>query len=324
MTQSVAQADPHGAFYRWLFGWGNWVPPVTAPELTPAINEWDGPWRDTVSHRKVELDRTAALDEVDMPIAINAGKAPHQGSSYGYPINLADKRRNVAVKNLSTVHDADDIAEVRVLPIPTPVRIEGDPAGAFDRHLKVVDPIDMVCWEAIQAHVTGEGVNVGYTGSGDGLTRWDMSERWTVDSPGLGVVAANVPHTPLLALFDNTVAPAGGLAHGLKHTLPLVLPTYSDDDPVGWARWSDGEDSRHPLRAGDILRLSCIQYIRLCNRFAAGTPERAIIDALFVYGMIVVDKRPGKLDASLSLTQDRRWATLREMGLRLTMFEVVV
>lgn len=314
MTQSVYQAEL--TLWRFLFGWGNWTPPSMPAELN-VVDRWDGPWRDTTNGRKVDLDRTAALADVDMPVTINAGKKPHQGTSYGYPINVADRARRVPVRNLSTTSKAGDEPEVHLLPLPKLIRIEGDPAGAFDRHLKLVDPISMVCWEAIQAHVIEHShVNVGYSGSGDGLTRWDMSRRWTTDDPGRGVVAANVPHTPLLARRDEVPG-------GIHHVLPLVMPAYSDDDPVGWARATDGEDPRHPLRAGDIIKLTCVAWIRLCERFAVGTPERAIADALFTYGAMVIDKTPGKA-ASISLTQDRFWAGLRDMELRLGVhFEVL-
>ena len=95
---------------------------------------------------------------MDLPVTLNAGKAPYQGTSYGYPINLADRGRNVPVTNLAQRN------AVSYLPLPKVVRIEGDPAGAFDRHLRLVDPVGMVCWEAIQAHVINGGVNVGYVG----------------------------------------------------------------------------------------------------------------------------------------------------------------
>lgn len=307
MTRSVAQAE--GTIWTTLFGWGGWTPPIMPSELN-VIDEWDGPWREPVTGRKVDLDRTAALADVDMPITINAGQKPYQGTSYGYPINVADRRRNVQVTNL-----ARDRA-VSTLPLPAVVRIEGDPAGAFDRHLRLVDPVGMVCWEAIQAYVIGGGVNVGYAGAGDGMTRWDMSQRWTVDSPGRGVVAANVPHTPMLTRFDE-------IAGGIRHCLPIVLPDYSSDPAVGWARHRDGTLARHPLRAGDILRMSCVEWIRQCNRWPVGTMERALADAAFTHGLFVIDKSGGSGSASISLTQDRRFATLRDMGMRLTHFEVL-
>ena len=315
MTQSVKQADTRGWFLRWLFGWNDWVPPVMSP-LLAVIEKWDGPWRDAVTGRKVDLERTADLADWDLAITISAGKAPHQGISYGYPINVANPDRDVAVHNLSTTKKAGDIPEVSILPLPTPLMIEGDPAGGFDRHLRVVDPDAMVCWEAIQAHVVpGVGVNVGYAGSGDGLTEWDMTQRWDpATSEQRGVVAAGVPHTPLLARFDEEV---------ILHTMPLVLPRYSSDAPVGWANHTDGEEDGHPLRAGDILRLTCVEYVRLCRVWPVGTKERTIIDALYTYGVIVIDKAPGKATASISLTQDRRWAALRDIGLRLTHLEVI-
>ena len=314
MTQSVAQAE--GTFWTWLFGWGSWTPPVMAPELN-VIDRWDGPWRDTVTARKVDVGRTAALAGVDMPITINAGKAPHDGTSYGYPINVANRERSVPVYNLSTTNKPGDEPAVSHLPLPKLIRIEGDPSGAFDRHMKLVDPIGMVCWEAIQAHVAKDShVNVGYAGAGDGMTRWDMSKRWTVDDPGRGVVAANVPHTPMLTRFDE-------IAAGIHHCLPIVLPDYSSDPAVGWARHRDGTLARHPLRAGDLLRLSCVEWIRQCNRWPVGTMERALADAAFTHGLFVIDKSGGSGSASISLTQDRRFATLRDMGMRLTHFEIL-
>lgn len=58
VTRSVAQAE--GTWLTLLFGWGSWTPPIMAPELAPAIAAWNGPWRDTVTGRRVDIDRTAA------------------------------------------------------------------------------------------------------------------------------------------------------------------------------------------------------------------------------------------------------------------------
>lgn len=313
MSQTVAQAE--GTFWTWLFGWGSWTPPVMDAALA-CIDEWDGPWRDPVGARKVDIDRTAALIDVDVPIEANAGKAPHDGVSYGQPINVADPKRSVPVHNLARG------GAVSRLPLPAKVRLEGDPAGGFDRHLRLVDPVSMSCWEAITAYPNGDGSwNVGYPDNPVGMVRWDMSKRWEPGGSQRGVIASGTPHTPLLGRYDEVPA-------GINHAIAVVLPNYSPSPPVGWATHSDGTASRSPIRAGDILRLSCVEYVRACQRFAIGAPERALVDCLFTYGMVVIDKAstgdPAKGVASLRLTQDVRWGKLRPLGLRLSMFEVVV
>lgn len=320
MTQTIAQADSL-AGWRWLIGWHGWTPERCSDQLA-VLDSWDGPWREKVNNRKVDLDRTAALATTDLPITAGAGEASWWGTSYGQPVVLADQKRKVPVANLATTNKPGDIPVVTTLPLPTPLRLEGDPSGSSDRHMRVVDPVAGVCWEAITVYPQPDGrVNVGYAGGGTGLIGWDMREKWNPKtSPQGGVIAANVPHTPLLGRADE-------IPGGIKHCLPLVLPNYSDEPAVGWARHTDGLSKASPLRAGDIVRLSCVEYIRACERFAAGTRERVLLDAIYTYGMIVVDKYgvgdPAKGDAKITLTQDPRWAGLKPLGIRLSMCEVI-
>ena len=312
MSLSVEQADGRPWWEKLLYGWDRWPVPVQSDQLA-CIDRWDGPWREPVTGRKVDIDRTAAMIDVDVPVEANAGRQPYQGVSYGQPINIADPKRKVPVRNLSQ--------RGAVLPLPHPVQLEGDPAGGFDRHLRLVDPVSMSCWEAITAVSVGDGSwNVGYAEDPTGMVRWDMSQRWEPGTSQRGVIAAGVPHTPLLGRFDE-------VPRGIHHPIAVVLPNYSDTGPVGWAIRSDGTSSRSPIRAGDILKLSCIDYVHACQRFDVGTAERAIVDCLFTYGMVVIDKAstgdPAKGVASLRLTLDRRWASLRPLGLRLRMFEII-
>lgn len=317
MSLSVDQADKRSWLEKLLFGWGHWRP-EPCPDL-PVLSRWDGPWRRAVHAAPIDVDRSAALIDVDVEFRARAGGKPWEGVSYGLPINAADHTRSLTpVRNLAK-------GTVSWLPLPAVLRRGGDPAGAFDRHMRLVDEATMQCWEAIWAQPLGDGtVNVGYASGSTGMIVWDMSQRWDpATAPRGGVIAASVPHTPLIARFDEV------LSGRIDHTLAIVLPNYSSEPAVGWARSTDGMDrtGRSPLRAGDIVRLSCVEYVRFCQRFEPGTPERVLVTALWEFGAVVVDKSaegdPAKGVASIALTQDPRWADLAPLGIRLAMCEVV-
>lgn len=336
MPSTIAVAD--GA-YRW--DWSKWRVP-TMPDVP--VEPWQGVvdsfWRDDITQRPVDHERTRALVDYDVPITTGAGAPPWQGTSYGMPFQLID-----ANAPTTPVEDAAQgvrwewyfnswrdfgIRRVPVIvhaPLPHPVRREGDPGAPHnsDLHWYGYDPNAQVLWEAITLRTLGDRWLAGYMGGGPGLARWDCRRPWNAPGQPAGVVAGGVPQFPMICRWDE-------IRRGrIEHAIFGVLPNYAPAK-TGPARGSDGSLVGHPVRAGERLRLRRAAV----ERFSPGTAGRIIAQALYEFGWVQLDKNavtgtPAKVGVGgFPLTQDRRWhegddkvGPLGKFELHLKDFEVV-
>ena len=324
MAATTAEIDS-----QYALDWTKW--PV--PEQ-PAIPDWQGPWNIRVDQRAVDTERTARLAKHDLVVRTVAGNVPWEGSSYGMPINLFNvKGPKTPVWDMSqpvTWNWFTPTFPIHQVALPNHVRREGDPAGGSDRHAYFVDTLNGVMIETVLAQKSPlnrlqtwfqADWTVGYSGGGRGIVQWDTKK--TYDAPGQprgGVVAAQVPQLPMVARWDE-------IQKGrITHALFGVLPNYSSERWVGWARGTDGLLKDHPVRAGDILRLKKEKL----KDFTPGTPAHIIATALNEYGFFLGDKTGDGSGAGFPLTQDRRWQTgegsiapLGVFQVQLTDFELV-
>lgn len=332
MPQTVAEAD---AWYQ--FDWTKWPVP-TMPDLPVPL--WDGVagcfWRDQISKSSVDVFRTNALPQYDVPIGAHAGDVPWQGSTYGMPFQIIDSsapttkvwdQSRPIVWNWFT-----PTFPIVKVPLPAVVRREGDPGGSSDLHWYGYDPTRKVLWEGIVLRKTPRFATWGqtdwmasYNGGGPAFSRWDTSKPWNAPGQPLGCVAANIPQLPLVARWEE-------IQKGrIEHALFGVLPNYSPER-TGPARGGDGSWVGHPVRAGERLRLrrSAVE------RFAPGTAARILAEGLWEFGWVQADRNDPTLGSVLTgrggfnLTMDRRWAEgdgkigpLGKFEVRLKDFEVV-
>lgn len=337
MPVPIAVAD---AQYR--FNWSQW--PV--PEMPEVHTEpWEGVpgcfWREDITQRPVDHERTRALIDFDVPIKTGgAGAAPWQGTSYGMPFQLIDAKAST-----TGVEDASQPAPWELyfnswtdwglrrrpvmvnVPLPAIVRREGDPGAPnnSDLHWYGYDPNGQVLWEAITLRTLGDRWLAGYMGGGPGVGRWDCRKPWNAPGQPVGVVAGGTPQFPMICRWDEIRR--GRIGHAIFGVLPNYAPAKT-----GPARGTDGSLVGHPVRAGERLRLRR----SVVERFSPGTTQRIVAQALYEYGWVQLDKNaatgtPAKIgQGGFPTTQDRRWHTgddlhgpLGDMRLKLTDFEVL-
>lgn len=339
MPSTIAEVD---AAYQW--DWTKWpVPEMPDLPLDPwaGVPGKDGApafWHQPVKNAQVDVFRTNALPQYDLPMVAHGGDVPWQGSSYGMPFQLINSAAPTTPvwdqsRPITWTWFTPTFPIVRV-PLPNVVRREGDPGGSSDLHWTGYDPTRKVLWEGITLRKSAlnklqtwgktEWI-AGYNGGGPAFSRWDTSKPWDAPGQPLGVVAANVPKFPLLARWEE-------IKKGrINHALFGVLPNYSPER-TGPARGGDGSWVGHPVRAGERLRLRRA----VVERFLPGTAARILAEALWEFGYVQADRNDPTLGAVLtgkgnfSLTMDSRWAkgdsTLGPLGkfeLRLKDFEVV-
>lgn len=308
-----------------------WVPYELAD--ASSISNWVGPWQGRVNNLPVDVGRTSLLEEYDVPVSASGGNSPWQGTSYGHPYNVVDASvRPTTVWDLGrpiTWNFFTPSFPTEKVPFPDVIRRQGDPLGSSDMRVIVLVEnqrlYEMILFDYRPASLPGAfgfPWQAGYSGGGRGVFNYDLTKRFRKGSGG--TPAARVPKFPMIVRWDE-------IQRGyIDHTIFAVLPNYSSEKPAGWAEGTDGTWFGHPCRAGDILRLKQ----EVVGRFALGTSERILAQALSEYGAFVGDKsshgdpRAGKLNLAVGL--DRRFAEgdgvigpLGDLGLRLTDFEVV-
>ncbi len=333
-AMTIAEVDA-----RYQFDWTKWPVPVM-PDLP--LEPWGAVsgcfWQEQITQAPVDVFRTNALPQYDLPMTAHAGDVPWQGSSYGMPFQIIDSGiRTTKVWDQSRPIKWNWFTPTFPLvnvPLPDVVRREGDPGGSSDLHWTGYDPVRRVLWEGItlrksalnrlQTFGTTDWV-ASYNGGGPAFSRWDTSKPWNAPGQPLGVVAANIPKMPLLARWEE-------IQRGrINHALFGVLPNYSPER-TGPARGGDGSWVGHPVRAGERLRLRR----SVVERFAPGTAARVLAEALWEFGWVLADRNDPTLGPVLtgrggfSLTMDRRWTEgdtkigpLGKFELRLKDFEVV-
>lgn len=281
--------------------------PRLDPTLTPILPKawWDDqPWHERADDRRVDVDRTAWLhDEYDLKVRCN-GRVPLD------TVNGAPLYRVYH----ATVQSPwwKPLPNVRV---PLPDRIHID-ARNPDAQAFIYDMANRVYYELSAFGPTPAWFP--YRWRADSILAWDLDLPWTEHRGSL--TGAGFPLGPLV---PSVAELEGGF---VGHALAFVSAGlddagesagYSNEAPVGYARKTDGECQRHPLRAGDLLRMRPDQAPVPRNR-----QERTIIDTLIQYGAVVSDKTDYEAGHSLRMPGDPRFNA--DLALMARMFDVLV
>jgi hypothetical protein len=183
--------------------------------------------------------------------------------------------------------------------IPEEYRIEGEPnpAGAWDRHVLVVDAERCELHELINVRASALGLYA------DGAAKWDLfSTGYAVES-WAGAEAAGLPMVPLIYSYEEVAA--GVIPHALRVVLPVSAAGFL------WpANHTDGaSDDPRALPMGAWLRLRADTDLS-----GLGPQATVIATALQTYGAIVADTTVAAWH--LSGTPDTRWddADLETLG----------
>ena len=302
----------------------SWTPPVMADGSF--ISKWVGPWQRRVNDLPVDKNRTEKLAEYDVAVTTKSAGTVWEGSTQGQPYNVVSgSSSRITVWDMSrpiTWNWFSPTFPTESLPVPDVVLREGDPLGAWDQHVIIVQP-GVRLWEliqfdsksvSIQSLLIGSPWQCGYDGAGRGIYSYDLSKPFK--SGGRGTCAAGVPQFPLITRWDEVESGQ------IDHAMFVALPNYAPGK-TGFAEGSDGLWKDHPCRAGEILRLKK----DVLDRFSIGSPERVLANGMADHGLVVADKSttgdPRDGVAGVKLSMDVRWQELSDLGLQLTDFEVV-
>jgi hypothetical protein len=205
----------------------------------------------------------------------------------GFPIGIPFDVVSRATRRSSVSFEyADESDRVRY-PIPSGVRIEGDPAGDGDRHALLVDRSSCRLYELFALRRGASGWEAG-SGAVWNLRRPRMRPAgWT------SADAAGLPILPLLARYDEVAR--GRVAHALRFTVRRSRRAY-----VHPARHFASKLTDPSLpRMGERLRLKASVDISRFPRQA-----RVLARAMKEYGLIVADNGS---DWFVSGAPDPRW-----------------
>lgn len=320
------------------------------PDLS-AIDRWQGPWQRRVDDLPVDDVRTRNLEVWDGMISINTSASIWEGSASGTPVNVvnenAPKVKILDLGGKNTISLFGSKFDVFRIPDPGVLLREGDPNSAWDRTAKLLvvdrdnDPVQLVemiqidrpglhLVNALAASMAGAKFVCGWNSDGSkgrGRYDYDLTKSW---KPGDGGTSAGkAPNVPMLLRWDEV--DRGYIGHALFG----VPANYSPEKPVGWATGTDGEWPGHPLRAGDILRLTEDALNAVAIECGSNSSEVVIARAMREFGIWIGDKwthdDPRGRATKIKTTMDSRWATgstttnpPARLNVCLSDFEVVV
>ena len=254
--------------------------------LFPANNVWNTRVNDL--DPVADSDARLAWTEATLDGGLKAGACATvwEGSRCGIPWTLVDH-----TTPLQTVTFAGPWAWGQDdYPLPDDARIEGEPnpAGAWDRHVLLLDRDACVVHELINVR---QVFGAYYA---DGAARWDLSANDGAADVWAGAEAAGLAMLP--GIFDHDEVARGHVSHALRLALPLV-----QDQFVWPATRTDGQ-------ARDALAIPMGARLRLRDDArvdALGPAARVLATALQEYGAIVADTTV--VTWSLTGVPDARW-----------------
>lgn len=252
----------------------------------PADNVWNTPVTDLPPVADDDARMAWLQQSFDGPLGPGACASVWEGSRCGIPWTVAD-----ADTPWKTVHFAGPyVWDDADFPLPDGFRIEGEPnaAGAWDRHVLVVDGSTCVLHELINVRSSVLGLYA------DGAVRWDLRANGYATEAWATAEAAGLPMVP--GIYSYEEVEAGLIPHALRIALPLVGSTFT------WpARATDGRsDDAKATPMGARLRLRA-EF----DRSALGPEAAVIAEALATYGAIVADTTVTRW--ALTGVPDTRW-----------------
>lgn len=239
--------------------------PMTPLQIPTAVPDvafgWEGPWDEPVDELPVDRDRTAGLATLN-PVVRLDGHTPLQVA--------ADQTTRV------TTWSGWFPTGTHAVPLPEKVWLLRN----GDDQWFGVDLDEGFYWECASM---GPSWLLG-PWRADAVRRFDLSRPWNQHR---GLAGGAIPIWALIALPYELRAGSGGLRRALNWS---VAGNYAKAT-VPWVSKSDGTlaPSRHPLRAGERLRLTAEAYQRLTG-LARTVEDFAYLWALRHRGAIVNDK----------------------------------
>lgn len=228
------------------------VPPVT-------FDRWESqgaPWFNDIDHLPIDLERTTRLTEIDLDVRTGAST----------PLQRASTRRTTVV----TFNKGWPTGS-HLVPLPDVVWLlrNGDDQwfGFNDTHYWEVSALGPTFWPWWRA---------------DGVRVYDLSKPWTQRQ---GLAGGGVPIWALTPTPQELDLGGGGVRHSLALSL---AGNYSKDKAPGTLK-TDGTLADHPLRSGELLRLTDLAYRRRLQE-ASNAHTRAVVVALRRKGARVNDK----------------------------------
>jgi len=255
-----------------------------------AVMPSDNVWNARVDGLPAVVDNDARMawvaDTFDRGLAAGACATVWEGSRCGLPWTVVGAETPVRTVTFAGPYVWGDAS----FPLPDDYRIEGEPnpAGAWDRHVLLVDADACVLHEIINLR-TGLG---GFYA--DGAARWDLASNGYAEEAWAGAEAAGIAMVPGIYAWEEVEA--GEIPHALRILLPLVGDTYT------WpAVHTDG-------RSSDPLAVPMGARLRLradADLSGLGPAAAVIATALQTYGAIVADTTVNTWH--VSGVPDERW-----------------
>lgn len=321
----------------------HWEPEVL-PRTDGMFDAWrDAPWNRPLVGARVDVQRTEALAAL--------GEYLPRGSKYSSVVRLEhgqDSRsfaggvpyQLATATNRRVLRYTEPWWKVSTVSLPLRSagnRRTGDPnasslTGSHDLQCFIVGDGTYIEVSSLNTaslldprrYVAGTSLQCGR------VSTFDLSRPW---KPGnLGTTAAKIPLVPMLP------RPEEFAARKIPHAMQLCVGGYSNARATGYASSTDGKIPGHPLRAGDMLRLTEAAVKRLLPAATSGSTARmyrapgldgeptrdarTLVEALAAYGCVVADYTNPEVGHALRLPQTRE-IDLGTLALDITDFEIV-
>jgi hypothetical protein len=262
---------------------------LAAMQIFPA----DNPWNEDISRRPVDANSK------NLVASVGAEKSLAYNSDMGF-ILVPPNQKRVAVK----IIEYPDESDPGPYPIPDNAPIEGWPmdgsaletlqrVGRGDRHMLVVDPVNMTLFELYHARMTATGWTAGQASIFDLKSNKLRPTGWTSTD------AAGLPIFPAVVRLDEL--DRGSVEHAIRFTIRNSRRAYVH--PA--THYASSKTDVNLPRMGERFRL------RRDFDISGFSPHaKAVLKGLKKYGMFVADNGG---DWRISVAPDRRIKGLDEL-----------
>jgi hypothetical protein len=253
----------------------------------------DNPWNEDISQRSVDRNSKKLI------ASVGAEKSLAYNSDMGF-IVVPPNQKKVDVK----ITDYREESDPGPYPVPSNAPIEGWPmdghpletiqrVGNGDRHMLVIDPVNMTLFEFYQARMTAAGWTAAQASVFDMKSNKLRPDRWTSTD------AAGLPIFPSVIRFDEVEK--GMVEHAMRFTIRNSRRAYV----YPATHYASSKTNPNLPRMGERFRLKRDFEV---SGFSPHT--RAVLKGLKKYGMFVADNGG---DWRISVAPDSRIQGLDEL-----------
>lgn len=307
--------------------WNDWLP-TSCPDISD-LDLWarfGQEWNQEVRSMKVDTTRTNLMMGWNDKVRSNTTKGTIDGVHGGAPFQRLDKipTRNTKTYVATAKPSLFNLFPSTIVPLPdyipgnraTVLRRFGDPTvTGSDTQSFFLAPTGATGGRYYELSAFGPCLwpfSLIAPWRADNVEVWDMSIDWR--NQRKGITGAKVPFLPMLATYEEYET-------SIDHALHFVANAYNKGEKVGIAKGTDGETVGHPLRAGERMRMTEEAYNRLLAS-SINKHSRAVVEALYKYGMILTDKTGTTVPHAIRHPMDVRVQV--DLDIELKDFEVVV